>query len=692
VIRAVSFRASTSAPDRRFRRGSDRSHHRLDIEGLRGLAVLLVVFFHAELPGFDGGFVGVDVFFVISGFLITGLLLNELAATGRVSFATFYARRVRRLLPSAGLVIGVVVIASAFVLASLTARRAVDDGLLVSVFGANVRFAGQAADYFQAQRSPSPFLHFWSLSLEEQFYAVWPALLVLFAARPRFDRSRAVIALGAIFVVSLSASVWLTDHERSWAFFMLPARAWEFAVGGMLAAWGSKALGGAQAITWVGLVLIGASTVLFDGGSSFPGWIAVFPVIGAGIVIANGAPPGTSTGRLMGSGALPWLGRRSYVLYLWHWPMLVLIPIALGEALSLAGRLLVCAAAVVLADITHRLLERPVHTSGWMVVRPRRGLAVGVAIVAATVAVSMLTISALPSLTGTTTASASRRPQSVGDVQRALAEAISTRSIPANLVPPLTAVDQDVPRVFLEGCHADFDQVDPPPERCVYGDAGSDTGVVVMGDSHAAQWLPALETIAARNGFALIPMTKSSCPAAELSVLKFDGTPYPECDGFRERALDRIRALEPAVVIFSNSAAYNEASDRAVWRAAYERTVRAVSDVVGEVVILGETPRPEEDVPACLSSHPDDVRACVQQRGDAVNRRNITVERRAAQRANATFVETTDWACTARTCPAIVGRLLVWRDDNHLATGYVRWLTDVVADSVPLPGSDPERD
>jgi hypothetical protein len=213
----------------------------------------------------------------------------------------------------------------------------------------------------------------------------------------------------------------------------------------------------------------------------------------------------------------------------------------------------------------------------------------------------------------------------------------------------------------------------------------------MLGDSHVAQWFPALERIAARNGFALFPMTKSSCPAPDVTVLRMDGSSYPECDEFREAAFVRIRELEPAVVVLSSSFAYSVAPSR--WQAGYERTVRALDDAVGRVIVLGDTPYPgPADVPTCISENLTDARVCTKARDDAVNDGTATAERRAARRTGAQFVDPSEWICTPRRCPVIVGRTLLWRDNNHLTPAYVRSLSAVLASALglnPREGTSP---
>jgi peptidoglycan/LPS O-acetylase OafA/YrhL len=307
---------------------------RPDIEGLRGLAVLLVVVFHAGL-GLSGGFVGVDVFFVISGFLITGLLLREREQTGRIDFLAFYARRIRRLLPAALAVI-LITLPIAFVLfAPLDRAQMIWDGAASALSVGNIRFALAEGDYFANLAAPSPFLHFWSLGVEEQFYLIWPALLLL-AATARHIRRGAWLALFNVFLASLTAAALLTTIAPNWAFYSLPTRAFELAAGGLLAVaaptiarlprWFIGPVG------WLGAVTVIASALTFDAGMAFPGTVALIPTLGAVAMIAAGEAGISwwSPAALLSVGPMRFVGRISYSLYLWHWPIFVLAGVALG--------------------------------------------------------------------------------------------------------------------------------------------------------------------------------------------------------------------------------------------------------------------------------------------------------------------------------------------------------------------------
>ena len=311
---------------------SDRARDvRADLEGLRGVAVIAVLLFHLGFPWAAGGFVGVDAFFVLSGFLITGLIIREHERTGRISLSAFYARRVRRILPAALVTIVVTVGVAAFVLAPLDLPEITLDGAAAALSVGNIRFAIGATDYF-GPTTPSPFRHFWSLGVEEQFYLLWPALMVLAMARGG-SRRRVALVIGGVVAASFAASFWLTGVDQAWAFYSFPTRAWQLGLGGLLAAtagWFAARSGlllGSIALAGVGGLLAGV--VLLDGSMPYPGLLALVPAVATAAVVVGGDRRGPARW-LLSLAPLRWFGRISYSLYLWHWPFLVLPVLALG--------------------------------------------------------------------------------------------------------------------------------------------------------------------------------------------------------------------------------------------------------------------------------------------------------------------------------------------------------------------------
>jgi peptidoglycan/LPS O-acetylase OafA/YrhL len=358
---------------------------------------LLVVLYHVHAGLAPGGYVGVDVFFVISGFLITGQLVRELRTGGRISFLAFYARRARRILPAALLAVIVTAVASALLLNPLAAKRALDDVQSAIYFGANVHFAAQRADYFNAGLSPSPIQHFWSLSVEEQFYIVWPLLLVVSSlvwrpVRPRCTRERVqrpvigavTVVLATLAAISLMASIRQTATSPSWAYFSIVTRAWELAVGAVVAlalplvARLDRRL--AIPLSWVGLSCIALAAALFSDTASYSGDSALVPVLGTAAVICGASAPASrrfGAQALLGTPPFQRVGALSYSWYLWHWPALVLAPAVLGHSLSEIEAVAVAVVSLVIAVMSFVLLERPIRRIQIVVRQPALGLSAG---------------------------------------------------------------------------------------------------------------------------------------------------------------------------------------------------------------------------------------------------------------------------------------------------------------------------
>jgi peptidoglycan/LPS O-acetylase OafA/YrhL len=403
--RPVSSRPVRRHPDRRH---PDRRHpDRKDIDGLRAVAILAVVLYHAHVRLLGGGYVGVDVFFAISGYLITGLLWRELEEKGRVSFSGFYGRRMRRLLPASMLVLVVTMIASARWLPPLQTRSVWRDGLASALYVGNYRFALAQTNYL-ASTAPSPFQHYWSLGVEEQFYLLWPLLLVaaslVWRRRPP-SRALAIAGLSIVAASSFLFSWWLTRADQPWAFFSLPARAWELAAGGVVALAGPELRrlprGLAAALGWIGLASVVWSVVGFTASTAFPGMAALVPVGGATAVLAGGvAAPVSGPVLLLGRIGMRFLGKISYSWYLWHWPVLILAPYIVGHALAEWEYLALAAASAVLAAATFVLVEQPARNWRWVAARADRSLVLGGSLTACSVGACLVAAISLPSLTG----------------------------------------------------------------------------------------------------------------------------------------------------------------------------------------------------------------------------------------------------------------------------------------------------
>ena len=697
------------------------SRFRPDLEGLRAVAVVLVLLYHAQIPGFGGGYVGVDVFFVLSGFLISGLIARELRATGTVALVAFYARRARRLLPAAALTIVVTVLLSAIFLPPLRVPDVAADGAAAALYSSNLRFAFEATDYLRANLDPSPLLHFWSLGVEEQFYLCWPALLLLVAGRGRWSMRRMAVLFAGVATGSFALSLVLTDIAEPWAFFSLPTRAWELAIGGLLALLAMNRFvvparwAMASAVVGVGAIVLAG--VAFETATPFPGVAALLPTLGAAAVIAAGlgrTPTGLS--RLLATAPMRYVGRISYSLYLWHWPILVLPAAALETPLVLPVRVGLALLAVVVAAASQRWVEDPIRRGRFVGLLPRRNLALAGALTLSIALVSTgigLGVGASPALAGIGgptapggigtvlgTPQAARSPgstalagSSTGPLPSATLPPTPGGPVPANLQPSLATARADLPPIYGDGCHLSF--LDTQSGSCVFGDAHGSKTVILFGDSHAAQWFPTLERLALSNGWRLVSLTKSSCPAVDSTVWSSNlKRAYTECDTWRTNALDRIAAERPDLVVVSNSQyalAVNagpatSAGPSAAWDAALGRTLARLRQLARNVVLIGDTPRPSVDPPVCVSAHLGDRLACATPLAQALDRASLNAEAQVSNQVGVVMVDPTPWVCPSSPCPVIIGQVLVYRDDQHMTATFAAALAPYLAPELPSLG------
>jgi peptidoglycan/LPS O-acetylase OafA/YrhL len=527
---------------------------RPDIEGLRAVAVVLVVLSHLGLV-FRGGYVGVDVFFVISGFLITRQLTTELSRTDRISFARFYARRVRRILPAATVVIVGTLLACWRWDSPLQVKSDALDALFSAFSGVNWRLAQNGTNYFLSTAPPSPFQHFWSLSVEEQFYAVWPVLLLvagLVARRRGSGRKPLVWALLTIMAASLALSVITTASSPSWAYFGTQTRAWELALGALLAVtvdvWTRMPPALASQMSWLGLGLITLAALSYTSETNYPGVAVVLPVTGAAFVIAGGCP-GWSRGAelLLMRRPAQFLGRVSYSWYLVHWPMLTILPMATGHPLTLAEKLFVLFGSLALATAMFYLVERPIRASALLVRKPRYGLALGALLAATSVGGTMLVTNLVYIPGGTGPVRSVTAAPGLQVVDNALAAAVKLTKLPADVTPSLSAAPTDF-SFTTNNCMAAQPATAPPANgACTFGDTRAQRTIVVVGDSHANAWSPAIDAFAKQYHWRFILYAKAACPPGVYPTFVSPVTNqiYSECNQWRQNVFARLKQIKP---------------------------------------------------------------------------------------------------------------------------------------------------
>jgi peptidoglycan/LPS O-acetylase OafA/YrhL len=591
---------------------------------------------------------------------------------------------------------------------------------------------------------PEPLLHFWSLAVEEQFYLFWPLLLLAVVRMGGHFRRLATTVAVAVAVASFAFCVAITPSRQPMAFYFLPARAWELAAGALLALAGPALFTGRErlraVLAWAGLGGIVLCVLRFDDPQyGFPGVKAAVPVLATVLVIVGGVRAPSGPGVLLGQPLMQWIGKRSYALYLWHYPILVLVAATWGplSGLQRAGLL---AVSFVAAALSFALVEDPIRRSTWLAERPGRSVGLGAGLATAGVMTAVVLLSVPQDLSAGTAAQAARivvaedpgadptattgtgadpatadapvtgdtapdgtsptgetspgdtspdtntvtadddavpaNPESVvrlaADNADALEEAAANDLVPSNLRPSLRDAYDDRPGIYRDGCLLGGNETQPG--ECVYGTPGAATTVVLFGDSHAAQWFPAFESVARRHGWELVVMTKQACPTGDVPLQIAGQT--SECRRWREKVLERLRSIEPDLLVMA-SFRYR-GTNASMWRDGLATTMAAFRPVADRVLILGDTPTPKGDVPSCVAAHLRSLTRCNTDRSDAVRDHWLAADATVAAAYDAQLITTGDWLCAAEECPVVLGDVLLYRDESHLTTDAAELLEPYV--------------
>jgi peptidoglycan/LPS O-acetylase OafA/YrhL len=668
---------------------------RPDVEGLRAVAIIAVLVCHAGVPFLAGGYVGVDVFFVISGFLITKLLVGEMETRGKVSLRGFYARRAKRLLPLSALLLAAVGVLSIVIFSPLRATE-VSGGIVASaLYVANWHFAAQSVDYFAQGLEPSPVLHLWSLAIEEQFYLVWPTVMIAatWFARRRGGSVRPVLRVTVVlvFAASLAYGIRYTDQTPAAAYFSTFARAWELALGAGLALLGTVKMPrrAAAAIGWVGLAAIVYATFAYTATTQFPGIAALIPCLGAAALIFAGssvfAKPAWAPAWVLSLAPVRHIGRVSYSWYLWHWPFLVFAA-AIWGPLSVAAGLAVVAVSWVPAYASHLLIEDPVRRARSLSRLPNRALVLGAACTGIAVFSGILVSDIQPTFH---TASASEVKGAA-----ALPEQPEPQQTASAVRPNPLRARADRSKVFYDGCLVGIEGTNS--NRCLYGDPHGKRTVVLFGDSHAMQYFPPLEALAEEKGWRLVALTKAECTPGEVEIRSMVADrEYSQCDEWRESALERIETgSENTIVVMSGDTAYTaygpdgeELSGNAnadALQEGYEKTLRRIQAAGPKTVIIRDTPASSADVPSCVSEDLQHLESCAFKQPREWTR--DFDERAAAAVPHTHLIDLTAEICPSELCRAVIGNALVYRDKSHLTATFARTLMPWIATGLAEAG------
>ncbi|MBM0105641.1 acyltransferase [Steroidobacter sp. S1-65] len=632
---------------------------REDIEGLRGFAILAVVVFHFGVEVFPGGFVGVDIFFVIAGYLITGMLLGELERTRTVDLWRFYGRRAQRSLPLALVVSVVTLLLVLLFLSPAEQTSAANGALAASLYASNLWFMTLLPDYFAPESIFNPFLHTWALSAAAQFYLVWPVLLLLLWRWRPSVRNMAV-AMTVLTLLSFALCLWLSYRKQSWAFYASPTRAWEFGVGALAALrpvtdWARRSRV-AVPIGWLGLAVLCATVLLLTADARFPGWIALVPVLATAAILISGVSdqPG-GPAKILKLSWMQWLGKRSYAIYLWHWPIVMFARVLdLGDhAMTIA----ICSAlAVICAAISFRWLERPMRSSAWLAAKPMRAIAVGAMLIATGVLIAV----------------------SAGQVARMF----SAQPVHAALIRSIS--EEPLASGSPQRCLIMFKYA--APVSCTFGASESPKTVVLFGDSHADQWSTPLAQLASEQGWRLVTFLKATCSVADIVDYNPRSRRYwPECAEWRARAIDDIQQLQPDLVILSQMSngfiqgPWTSRGRYAVtyeqWEAGLRRSLQRLRAANVPVLLLRDSPLPRANMGHCVGRarwRGTSESSCDVPISIAIDPALTALESAVAASTGAIFADLTTRFCDEHTCPAVKSGVLVYKDANHITEDFAK--------------------
>ncbi|MFE4952309.1 acyltransferase family protein [Leifsonia sp. NPDC056665] len=694
--------------DRRGAPQPPRTKMRLDLQGLRALAVGLVVLNHAfEWPA--GGFVGVDIFFVISGFLMTSVLHREYERSGRIRLLAFYRRRIRRLIPASVAVLAATVVGAWALFTSGRFVTTVWDAVASLFFVSNWRFAAAQTDYFAQGAQTSPLQHYWSLSLEEQYYLVWPAAILLIALlvargrRPRVLAAAITLAItAALFILSLQ----LTQADSASAYFITPARLWELSVGATVALcmpWLSRVPAfyrpAIALLSLAGMILASAIT---PSGQGFPAPWAALAVLSTAAFIAFPWQPKRSWLNPLDNPFLSYIGDISYSLYLWHFPALIVVA-ELARGTSASGTAIPAlesiALSVVLAALSYRFIEEPVRRSLWLEPRKKKRSrrapgsraravtlgAVAVATVGALVfAFTVDRNSSTPQAAVEKTAAPETGNMLDGGADRAALDSLSTAITTAlaakswpELSPSMDSVVENYQ--FEQAVHACASSNYPGVDKCTWGDPNAPHSVALVGDSMSIAYVAMIRALVEGSGGQLrvTSLGLYSCPFVDIHT----NSPNPQyeaaCPGRKELAISTVAEMRPEIVFIANGPAadINLDTGKEITPAEYQqglkRYLERITPDAGKVVLLAPPPA-QKDVRECYSprSAPAD---CVTSVQPTWKKFTMSAEQTLTE-TGGQFVDTKQLFCVSNKCPAFVDGIPVKFDMTHITEEYARYI------------------
>ena len=654
---------------------------RKDIQALRAVAVALVVLYHFWPQRLTGGYVGVDVFFVISGFLIT-LHLLERPIRGAKDLFSFWARRVRRLIPAATVVLLVTLVASMVWLPQTVHARVAKEVLASAFYVENWLLALTSTDYLATDQLHSPTQHYWSLSVEEQFYIVWPVLIGLaYLVSRRLGRSfrfPPIVVIGVISLASLAWSAYFTGEDAAQAYFVSTTRVWELGVGAALAAAvhaGLRPRGvlARSALVWGGLAAILWSAVAFTGATPFPGAAALLPTVGAAAVIAARSDDLRAGPRRLWSGRpVQWLGDVSYSVYLWHWPAIALAPFVLDDDnVTWAHKLLVLVVVLGLSALTKRWVEDAMRFTPRLARSTRRSFVLLAVCLAVSASASGLALWQTARATAATDAIVID-----SDAACVGADALRTATCAGResemLTNPVRAAD-DKPDVYADECwnNRPFTR----HKVCTYGPRNAPVRVALYGNSHAGQWQPPIVRTAKERGWRVDTYIASECYSVDIPVFFPTKTLEDNCVDWNAWARGEITSGKYDLVVMSDRTfqplkGVSAADKPTVAKQAYNRVIDGFVASGARVLAIRDTPAAASSVPDCVARYADDVERCATSEKKGLEPDPLAEAARARAGTDVSLLEVTDLLCTNGSCPAVLGGLITYFDHGHMTKSF----------------------
>lgn len=707
--------ARSASDQRAERRGMVLHRFRGDIQGIRAIAVGTVLVFHAGVPFMPGGFIGVDVFFVISGYLITGLLIREVVKTGRVDLVAFYARRARRILPAALVVLALTVLAGWMLMPASQWQSLGWTAFWAALSFANWSLAADATDYFNADSTASPLQHYWSLGVEEQFYLFWPLLMIgmvsLLAwtlrrrstlatavrtedaeAYARYLARRVAAAAAVVGLASFVHSVVYTPQNPGAAYFITTTRVWELAAGALLAAavvFMPRLNAPVRAVAgWLGVSLVLYAAFFFTGDMAYPGAAAAVPVLGSVLMIlagvhADGDRHGAAPGTLLSSRPMQWIGDLSYSLYLVHWPLIAIAGWQFADGLPLWAGVLLALVSVPLAWILRAAVEKPFMTAGGRTGNTRSLVSGGIGMaLAAGLSIALVAVGAQRLAEATQNPPAVAGARDVPTTEGEVHDPVEDLPFVDRIVPDPAIAPDDRSPMALDGCQ--ISDRDSEPKACHYGDEDSETTVVIAGDSHAAHWGAPLIAAAEERGWHLVSYLKSACPVSESLITRHraEGSrPFAECVTWNRALPEAIESVDPDLVLVS-AARYDSENGEST-ADGMARAWKRLAETGASVAVIVDPPHSTANLPICLERNPDDVEECIFDRDEGVERSGTPdLEAARAQVPGVEEIDLTELICPGDRCAPVVGGALVFSDSNHMTATFARTLAEPLGDEI----------